>query len=423
MLTAQDVKNAYREVFYLEDDSVLDLLMATVIATYMKSNSIWLLIVGPPSGGKSELINSFFKVPFVHEVSDMTENTFLSGMNSIKEASLLKKIGNLGCLAMKDFTSLISMRSEKREVIMAQMRHIFDGHFEKKTGNGQNPSWIGKMNFIGGVTEAIYNVEDESSSMGRRNIHYILPLQDRLITTRMSRKNRADGTLREKISKIQIITKEYVSEIIASLPATPPEIDTDLSEEILNLSDFCTIVRTPTTRDYKNNLTLIPSIEMPMRISDQLHSLAEVLHIMYNGIPEQQKKAIFKIAMDSMPKQRRMTLQTLCKYERITTRGLAVHLKYPTAIVRAWLEDLNVLNVAKRETTQKMGMGGIDFWRIGDEFRTIMEKYDNIKNTGGELLGDSDEINYRTEEIDPGVIFEQNKNFDEQFGEVQDGLF
>src|SRR3990167_7670461 len=103
-----EIKQRFQELFYFEDTAVLDLVFATVISTYVKSmKPIWLLIIGPSSGGKSEIINLLFKLNFVHEVSDMTENTLLSGMYSKgEEASLLIRIGNIGVIAMKDFTSI-----------------------------------------------------------------------------------------------------------------------------------------------------------------------------------------------------------------------------------------------------------------------------------------------------------------------------
>ena len=81
----ENIKEAYKKIFYIEDDFSIDLTAAVVASTLLlKSDPIWVIIIGAPSSGKSELINAFSKVKFVHPVSDMTENTLLSGMaNSV----------------------------------------------------------------------------------------------------------------------------------------------------------------------------------------------------------------------------------------------------------------------------------------------------------------------------------------------------
>lgn len=407
MTTIQDIKNEYKKVFYIEDDFVIDLLTATVISTYLKCDNIWTLVVGPSSGGKSELINIFFKLKFVHQVSDMTENTLLSGMaTGDQEASFLKRMGPLGCIAMKDFTSILSMRQEKASIIMGHLREVYDGYIEKKTGNGRNPSWKGKATFIGGVTEAIYNASDESASMGRRNILYVLPPQDRKLTARMSQKNKADGQKKEKITHIQELVKEYIEEQISNLPEILPVVEDGLMNELIDLADFSTHARTPTTRNYRGEMTLATSLEMPMRMLDQLTALAQVFMIMYNGVlPEETKKGLFKIALDSIPKQKRLTLRELATYDTATTKGIAIAVMYPTEIARNWLGDLNVLGLIDR--LPPLIVAGPDRWRLKDQYKELLIKYDGIVPKKEDLNLEDDYYGEESEELDPGELLER----------------
>ena len=72
MNSFQELKNEYKKVFFLEDGGCIDLAVATVLSTYMKGDPIWTMIVGPSSGGKSELVNVFGSLEWVHPISDMT---------------------------------------------------------------------------------------------------------------------------------------------------------------------------------------------------------------------------------------------------------------------------------------------------------------------------------------------------------------
>lgn len=157
MTHLKDIKDKYKEVFLIEDDMILDVVCAIAIATKLKSDPLWLLIVGGSSSGKSELIGILGKVPFNHPISSMTENTFLSNMRTSdgREASLLHRIGVNGMITMKDYTSILSMRSEKRDLIVSQMREIYDGKLDKEAGNGNPQHWEGKINWIGAVTDSV----------------------------------------------------------------------------------------------------------------------------------------------------------------------------------------------------------------------------------------------------------------------------
>lgn len=415
------VKHEFKKVFLLEDDSIIDVACAAVLSAYTKGDPIWLLIVGPSSGGKSEIVTAFSQVKFVHEVSELTENTLLSGMNNAggTETSLLTKIGTVGCIAMKDFTSVISMRMEKREIILSQLRHVYDGNIEKKTGNGKNPSWTGKVSFLGGVTEAIYGVEDNSASMGRRNIHYVMPDQDRRETTRAARKNRMAGDIREKRLHLQWVFKTYIEHMVNEMPPVFPEVEEGLSEKIIAISDFSTHARTPTERNYRSELRLVISKEMPMRMSEQLHLFAQIFAYMYGQdiLPEQQRNTIFKIAMDSIPKQKRIALKVVATFNSVTTRGVAMYLNYPTETARIWLEDLNVLEIIVRNPTKSKGKGGIDYWDIKDEFRDVMIEYDKIERIHEDLVVEDDRA--AKEDVDPGLMIEQGRRADDDWADLK----
>ena len=299
------------------------------------------------------------------------------------------------------------MRQEKCDIILSQLRHVYDGGIDKKTGNGKNPTWKGKISFLGGVTEKIYGVEDNSASMGRRNIHYVMPEQNRRQTTRVARANRKAGDIREKREHIQEVFKTYIEYMVSHLPDALPEIPEDLSEEIIALADFSTHARTPTERNYRGELKMVTSIEMPMRMSEQLHLFAQIFAIMYGGeIPQQQKDVIYKVAFDSIPKQKRVALKVLAEYNSVQTRALAVQMNHPTDTARIWLEDLNVLEIIFRNPT-KSGRGGVDIWDLKEEYREVIMKYHDIPRKDEDLI--IEETGKYVTDVDPGIRLEQER--------------
>lgn len=376
-MNIEEVKKTYTDVFTLPDDRVLDLIFAVIINMYVKTDPLWLLLVGSPSSGKSEVIQAFYGVPKVYEVSDITENSFLSGANTGGgEASFLTQMGPFGTIAMKDFTSVLAYRAEKRENILAQMRHIYDGHMSKKTGRG-NFEWKGKCNLVGGVTEDIYIKEEEGASMGRRTILYQLPAQSRSGMMAAARKSRTDEAIGLKRERIQEAFAEYVVDQVAKLPdGVLPHISDESSRALQLLADFSTIARTPVTRDrYSRDITFIHSPEMPVRVSEQFHTFAETLQFMYGGtLPRAMEEPLWKIAFDSIPKIRHNLLLLMAEYEKITTKGAAIRLSFSTITARRALEDLNAVKIIDRVP----GEGNKDYWRIKPEYRDLFETYANI---------------------------------------------
>ena len=57
--TLEDIKNYYKEVFFIQDDTLLDVLVAIAIsAKNLKSDAVWLLVIGAPSSGKCLGLNT-----------------------------------------------------------------------------------------------------------------------------------------------------------------------------------------------------------------------------------------------------------------------------------------------------------------------------------------------------------------------------
>src|SRR5690242_11176366 len=64
---------------YLPDPDVVLVVLAAVVANRLPGDPVWLLIVGPSGGGKTEVINAVGGLPDVSRVGVLTEAALLSG--------------------------------------------------------------------------------------------------------------------------------------------------------------------------------------------------------------------------------------------------------------------------------------------------------------------------------------------------------
>ena len=120
-------------------------------------------------------------LPEVQTLSDFTENTFLSGFYGHKEPGLLEKLGttarngNLSVFARqcryflaKDFTTVLSMRRDRRGMILSQLREIHDGSFRRDFGTGETKIWQGRVTIIAAVTPILDRHYSMFSVLGER---------------------------------------------------------------------------------------------------------------------------------------------------------------------------------------------------------------------------------------------------------------
>lgn len=417
-MTLQEVKQEYKNVFLIEDDTIIEVIIAICIATRMKTDPIWLMIVGAPSSGKTELVSIVGKIPFVHDISTMTENTFLSGMKSYggKDNSLLHKIGPNGLIVLKDYTTILSMRREKRDVIISQLREIYDGRLTKVTGNGNDQEWSGKINVLAATTDAVYLDDNGNATMGRRMIGYNMPTfsrQMRKEITKRAQQNNDD--IAEKRSHIQDVMAEYIQHLFTVLPQKLPDLQEELADQLIDLAEFMTHARTAVVRDFKGEIKMGMEKEMPMRSFSQIYTLAKMLMWLNDGkIEKRHIDILIKIAIDSIPKDRLTVLPKLVEYNGCTSKGIALATGYPTKRILEILEDLAINQIVYRIRDVS---ASVDLWYLNKEYRDIIIGHYGIVPKNETLKsneGDEDTFSYGRDD-DPGVVLEQNKRAAEIF--------
>ena len=151
--------------FYQPDLQAIRIVLGTAKAHYLNiGDPAWLFVVAPPGTGKTTTsIMSACGLPEVVSLGDVSENTFLSGFYKHKEPGVLEKLGKTteegntfitegnALFLVKDFTTVLSMRREKRKGILSQLREIHDGEFKRSFGTGETKIWQGRVTIIAAV--------------------------------------------------------------------------------------------------------------------------------------------------------------------------------------------------------------------------------------------------------------------------------
>ena len=121
---------------YIGDEMGIDCILATAISSLMPGDPLWLFVVAPPGGTKTELIRGF-KGPHVYSVDTLTPQALLSGLKG-KAGEKLDILDDLDgkLLIIKDFTAILTKPQRVRDELFGRLRAVYDGNLEAAFGSG-----------------------------------------------------------------------------------------------------------------------------------------------------------------------------------------------------------------------------------------------------------------------------------------------
>ena len=436
-----DLDGEVRKVLKLGDDGWVMLICASVIAHLSEGNPVWMMFVAPSASGKSETIGSLIGLDFIHEISDLTVNSLASGFKAGGvETSLLHKMDN-GIMMFKDFTSILSKGQEAKKEIMKQLREVYDGRYNKRTGNNADVLWEGKIGAIAASTEAIYSQLADMSAMGDRFIMYSVKQPERIEGIYRAWDN--EPHIKEMREHLKACFSNYINYTKENLEPYDIVIPDDIKDTLIEIADFAAQARSGVLTDFKTgNIDFVPAPEMGMRIIGQLRQIATAFIIMnradprYRGdydrasrLTELQISTLHRVAFDSIPRTRRNALISLATYDGgVSTAGFATSIGLQTTAVKKYLEQVNALGICDR--VKKGGKQG-DQWKLRTQYRDIIIRLEGIKPKEGMLISeeaeeDEDEDwydNYIKNEADQGSLDPENITYDKDDEENEADLF
>lgn len=380
-MTLKELETVVRKYMLLNDPHVIKLLCGFIIASRLPINPPWLFLVGPPSGGKTKLLEALLDVTGIVPLDNLTTRTFASGMRGRGGVSnsLLDNLLPNDILMFSDFTTFIQKEEKAQAEIIGQMRRIYDGRFNDKTGSGINTDWEGKLSVLGGVTEDIYPALAAFGTMGERFLLWEFVQADDRALADIASKNLDDGPAKKEM-------REAFTEYLNNFPLpTNTQVDEVTRQQIVDLSVFVCKARTPVRRKKFHRdspIIQVNQAEKPPRLVKQILGFGLGLQAINGGkMEDDDRHLLVKMALDSIPSIRRKCLESLTRYtDYITTRGLAGKMNLHSDTIRMHLEDLAAMKVIKYSTTTKS-----DRWTINEEYRGLMEVYAGIRPIGDVL--------------------------------------
>src|SRR5262245_57730962 len=357
----EDTLKVFREWLLLDNDVPVLAMLGAVAANMLSGDAIWLGIIAPPSSAKTEMLITLVNIPHTEMVGTLSVAGLLSGTPRRQQAAgarggLLQKIGAFGFLVLKDFGSILSLRPDTKNELLAALREIYDGKWTRVIGadGGRILHWSGKIGLLFGCTRVYDSYYGVINELGDRFLLCRLGANEKQFHHAIKHANHA-AKLRRRLV-----------EAVSNLFAAPLPAPRDISDREINwLDDILQIavrLRGAVKRDYRTReLEDIYGAEGTARLGKALERVLSGLDCL--GVERGKALKVIKtIAFDSVPPNRLSIYKHLKKINPAwaDTVTVAKAVKLPTTTARRALEELVVYGLAERGS---QGQGKADLWR------------------------------------------------------------
>ena len=340
----ESVVQLFQRTMWLPDPGVVYLVLGTVAANRLPGDPVWLLLVGPPSSGKTEVLGSLCELQEAHAVSTFTEAGLLSGSAGGNGATggLLREVGDRGLLVAFDFGTLLNEHHSTRNRLFACLREVYDGRFVRRLGTegGRTFGWVGHAGFLGAVTEAIDAPAIDLGLLGERFSYYRIPsasAEDDFMACVVADENA--GHQPEIRSHRAKEVRELCDALV--LPDALPSVPQATQDRLIFLASLGARCRSSVVREgYSREIDLVPSHERSPRLYGQLRQLHAGLVVI--GTPSLVLwQLLAKVALDGVHPGRRAVIEYLvANPDAHTTATIAARCRLTKTPTRRHLEDL-----------------------------------------------------------------------------------
>lgn len=366
--------------------TALKLVLAVSVSCYFQNPvMIWLLLVGVPSSGKTDMVRLVKDADITYYLDNLTQNAFISGERSSKSNKVhdLLPLLDKKCLIIKDWTSIFSLDEKMTKKLLGDLVGIYDKEFTKFSSRRGNITYSSAFSQLGCITPATLNKHTQYMNMvGPRFLCFTMPLTtfDAEDKSYQSIFSGNDRSLVEKEARLYV--SSYLNQLIKQTPAIKPfsqEVQHYLKMAAKLMSNCRGIVllqsatfKNDEGEDIRYYEVLDVQIEEPWRAVQQLASLAKYLAFVTDKdeVGVEELEIIKEVVISSMPADRSQALRVIKEHGGvITAKELSDLSEKSTKTSRRLLDELSALKAL--EKIKGSGNVAADY-KIMDQFKDFL---------------------------------------------------
>ena len=332
-----------------DDPDALLAAMATAISVEdTDGEPLWLMLVGPSSGSKTETIRMVAKVAD-RQVSDLTLAGLLTqrpGKNGPgPRHGLLAQLGD-DCNAfvtISDMSSLLgrgNISGQTQTGVFEALRDIYDGAYQRQMDR-VSPAWTGRITMLAAVTPAIDQMRTHAEALGPRWVYFRLQQLDdsqrALVGHTVANRTNLNEQRADVAEQVDAIIKRARHRLLGG----GADLSDHIEQVVLKGANLATYGRATVPRDYRGQIEGEAHWEEPGRLTQQLLKLARGLAALGIG-DEAVERVVRRAALSCMPSTRLAVLEVLAGQdaeEWLSTNQIATITKLHRLVARDALED------------------------------------------------------------------------------------
>jgi hypothetical protein len=341
------------------DLDVLDAVLAAAASERLTGDPLWLLVISGPGNAKTETVQALAGAG-AHVTSTIASEGALLSATSRRDkgknatGGLLRKIGDRGVLVIKDVTSILSADRNVRGPVLAAIREIYDGRWERNVGTdgGKTLTWLGRLVIVGAVTTAWDAAHSVVAAMGDR----FVVIRADSNKARGKSATKAIGNTGREIAMRQELA-QAAGAIIGNASTDEYQFTEDETEQLVKAANIVTLARTAVERDYRGDVIDAHAPEMPTRFAKQLAQMVRGAIAIGMAVTDAMRLAL-RCARDSVPPLRREILLDLAAHPWSEPKDVRKRIERPRTTVRRELEALHMLRLLHCDEEEKTGSDG-----------------------------------------------------------------
>ncbi len=401
----------------------LKIVLAVTLAAY-HSNPVmlWMLLVGVPSSGKTDLVRLVKDAPNTYYLDNLTLNAFISGERPTEKEEVHDLLPQLDgkCWVIKDWTSIFALDEKMTKKILGDMVNVFDKEFTKFSTRRGTVSFKSSFSHLGCITPATLNKHTGYLNMvGPRFLFYIIPD----LTTDQEEQSFDqifNGFNRDQLEQAARKSVGQYIELL-KLQSYPSKIQFNkkaqeylkIAARLLANCRGIVLLQSFTFKSEEGNDTQYyeavdkPQIEQPWRGVQQLMTLSKYLALVSgrDSVNSDDLQIVKDVVLSSMPADRSQALKAIkASNGEITAKQLSEKSERSTKTSRRLLDELVALKVL--EKTRGSSNQANDY-RINDQFWNfiLLDSTDFLSNNDESIKTIfEDEIEPNTEALSDSEI-------------------
>lgn len=375
--------SAIQSLLYFPDPSPLYAVCGALIANSMRGYPVWLMLIGPPESGKTELLKPLLGLPGIRECGDLSgKAAMLSGTRAKDKAQdatggmLCDMISDdsgfhRGALVMLDFarTVLAADAASSRQTLGA-IGMLHDQHYQREVGTdgGKTLSYRGRIGFLAACTDVIDHPDNQQANaeMGERCVYYRYPVSTGYHEIASALDN-PDGT--DKTDRIADLFQIWSVEMDLNWHETqsPRPLLESEKRRIMALAQFCARGRSGVQRDRyaKNEISGITRSALGPRLANTFAQLLRGMERV-GCTPAEIGKVLAQCAMDSMPATRSAAIHMLEQGSRGLSE-ISHEIGISVNATRRTLEDLRMHGLVACDRSDGGGL-----WLLSESAQALL---------------------------------------------------